>query len=206
MAAFDDALGKWNRRFAGEEFAFGVEPNRWLREHAGALPAGGRVLCVADGEGRNSVFLARLGHRSDAFDLSPVGVEKARRFAARQGASVDYAVGDVQALAWPEALYDGVVVIFIQFADPPMRARIFANLQRCLKPGGVLLLLGYTPKQVTYRTGGPAQDDHMYTETLLREAFEAMQIIELVEYEDVLAEGSSHVGRSALIGLVARKR
>ena len=196
----------WDERFAGEDYRFGTEPNQFLVSCRELIGGSGRVLCVADGEGRNSVFLARLGHRIDAFDLSPVGVEKARRFAARQGASVDYAVGDVQALAWPEALYDGVVVIFIQFADPPMRARIFANLQRCLKPGGVLLLLGYTPKQVTYRTGGPAQDDHMYTETLLREAFEAMQIIELVEYEDVLAEGSSHVGRSALIGLVARKR
>ena len=116
-----------------------------------------------------------------------------------------YAAGDVDTLAWPENVYDGVVAVFVQFADPPMRARLFANLQRCLKPGGMLLLLGYTPTQVGYRTGGPPQDDHMYTEPLLREAFAAMEIVDLVEYEDDLAEGSSHVGRSALIGLVARK-
>lgn len=205
-APFDDARAKWNARFAGADFAFGTEPNTWLREHAGALPPGGRVLCVADGEGRNSVFLARQGHAVDAFDLSDVGVAKARRFAAAQGVQVDYAVADGDALAWPEAVYDGVVAIFVQFAAPPERARLFANMVRCLRPGGVLMLLGYTPKQLVYRTGGPGIDSHLYTEALLREAFAGMQIERLDEFDAELAEGSSHTGLSALIGLVARKR
>lgn len=204
-APFDDARAKWNARFAGEDFAFGTEPNTWLREHAGALPPAGRVLCVADGEGRNSVFLARQGHAVDAFDLSDVGVAKARRHAAAQGVRVNHAVADGDALAWPEALYDGVVAIFVQYATPAERARLFANMVRCLRPGGVLMLLGYTPKQLVYRTGGPGIDSHLYTPALLREAFAGMAIERLDEFDAELAEGSSHTGMSALIGLVARR-
>jgi SAM-dependent methyltransferase len=202
---FDDPAGTWNRRFAAEGFLFGIEPNTWLRRHAGVWRPGQRVLCVADGEGRNSVWLAGQGLQVDAFDLSEVGVEKARAFAAAQGAPVRYAVADVDRLAWPEALYDGVAAIFVQFADPAMRARLFANMARCLRPSGVLVLQGYAPRQLEYRTGGPPILEHLYTEALLREAFAGLRIEALQEYEDELAEGSGHRGRSALIGLVARK-
>jgi 2-polyprenyl-3-methyl-5-hydroxy-6-metoxy-1,4-benzoquinol methylase len=202
---FDDPAGSWNRRFAGEEFLFGTEPNAWLRRHAGVWRPGQRVLSVADGEGRNSVWLARQGLQVDAFDLAEVGVAKARAFAAAQGARVNYAVADVDALAWPEALYDGVAAIFVQFAAPPVRGRLFANIVRCLKPGGVLVLQGYTPRQVEFRTGGPPILEHLYTEAMLRAAFAALRIETLQEYEDDLAEGSGHRGHSALIGLVARK-
>lgn len=203
---FDDARAKWNARFGGTDFAFGTEPNTWLRERSGALPPGGRVLCVADGEGRNSVFLARQGHAVDAFDLSDVGVAKARRFAAAQGVQVDYAVADGDALVWPEGVYDAVVAIFVQYATPAERTRLFANMVRCLRPCGVLMLLGYTPKQLVYRTGGPGVDSHLYTEALLREAFAGMAIERIDEFDAELAEGSSHTGMSALIGLIARKR
>lgn len=204
-APFADAADKWNRRFAGDDFAFGTAPNTWLREHAGALPAGGRVLCVADGEGRNSVWLAHQGHVVDAFDISEVGIAKARRHAREQGVAVDYAVADGDALAWPEAVYDGVVAIFIQYATPAERARLFARMRRCLRPCGVLMLLGYTPRQIVLRTGGPGIDTHLYTAGLLRQAFDGMAIERLDEFEAELAEGTSHVGRSALIGLVARQ-
>ncbi len=205
-AGFDDPAGTWNRRFAGGEFLFGTEPNAWLRRHAGLWRLGQRVLCVADGEGRNSVWLARRGLEVDAFDLAEVGVAKARAFAAAQGAAVRYAVADVDALAWPAGLYDGVAAIFVQFADPVVRARLFAHMARCLRPGGVLVLQGYTPKQLDYRTGGPPIASHLYTPALLREAFSAMEILVLEDYEAELDEGSGHRGRSALVGLVARKR
>jgi SAM-dependent methyltransferase len=202
---FDDPAGTWNRRFAGEGFLFGTEPNRWLRRHAAVWQPGQRVLCVADGEGRNSVWLARQGLRVDAFDLAEVGVAKARAFAAAQGVTVSYAVADVDRLIWPEALYDGVAAIFVQFADPPMRARLFAHIARCLKPGGALVLQGYTPKQLEYGTGGPPILSHLYTEAMLREAFAGFEILAFSEYEDDLDEGSGHRGRSALVGMVARK-
>ncbi len=206
MTGFSDPAGTWNQRFAADGYLFGTEPNAWLREHAGVWSPGQRVLCVADGEGRNSVWLARRGLQVEAFDIAETGVAKARRLAAEQGASVDYQVADCDGFAWRDAAYDGVAAIFIQFAEPVLRARLFANLQRCLKPGGTLLLQGYTPQQLAYRTGGPPLASHLYTPELLREAFAALDIVELRDYEAELAEGSGHCGRSALIGMVARRR
>lgn len=206
QAPFADPAGTWNRRFAEDGFLFGTEPNAWLRGQAGAWQPGQRVLSVADGEGRNSVWLAKRGLLVDAFDIAEVGVEKARRMAAEQGVSVNFSVADCDAFGWPEAAYDGVAAIFVQFADPAMRTRLFDRIRRSLKPGGTLVLQGYTPRQLDYRTGGPPFESHLYTPALLREAFAAMDIVELREYEADLAEGSGHHGRSALIGLVARQR
>jgi SAM-dependent methyltransferase len=203
--AFPDAARTWNRRYAGDDFLFGTEPNAWLRDHVDTLPRAGRVLCVADGEGRNSVWLASRGFRVDAFDIADVAVAKARAFAARAGVAVHYEVADCDGYAWPEASFDGVVAIFVQFADPDLRSRMFASMVRCLKPGGVLILQGYTPKQLEYRTGGPPFASHLYTLQLLNEAFRELSIIELREYEAEVREGSGHSGRSALIGLVARR-
>jgi SAM-dependent methyltransferase len=203
--AFADAAATWNQRFAGDEFLFGTDPNDWLRENVHHLPPGGRVLCVADGEGRNSVWLAKQGFVVEAFDIADVGVEKARRLAAREGVHVHYRVADCDAYAWPEAAYDGVAAIFVQFADPAMRRRLFARVVTSLRDGGVLVLQGYTPKQLEYRTGGPPHASHLYTETMLREAFAALEIVALREYEADVAEGRGHHGRSALIGLVARR-
>ena len=203
---FADPAGTWNQRFAADGYLFGTEPNAWLREHAALWQAGQRVLCVADGEGRNSVWLAQRGVQVDAFDIAAVGVAKARQWADAQGATVNFQIADCDSFAWPEAHYDGVAAIFVQFADPALRERLFANLQRCLKPGGTLLLQGYTPKQLEYGTGGPPMVSHLYTPDMLRQAFAAMRIDELREYEADLAEGSAHNGRSALIGMVATRR
>lgn len=203
---FSNPAATWNRRFEADGYLFGTEPNAWLRECAHVWQPGQRVLCVADGEGRNSAWLAGQGLAVDAFDIAETGVAKARRLAAQQGVHVNYAVADCDALAWPEALYDGVAAIFVQFADPAVRARLFANIQRCLKPGGTLLLQGYTPRQLEYKTGGPPLASHLYTPDLLCEAFTQLQIGELREYEAEVAEGTGHRGRSALIGMVARKR
>lgn len=197
---------RWNQRFAQPDFVFGEEPNAWLRAHAHHCRAGQRVLCVADGEGRNSVWLAQQGLRVEAFDISPVGVAKARGLAQRRGVQVDYQVADCDGFAWPQAAYDGVAAIFVQFADPAMRARLFTRIVDSLAPGGVLVLQGYTPQQLVYRTGGPAQVENLYTEALLRESFGALELLTLSDYEAEVDEGAGHRGRSALIGLVARKR
>ena len=204
--AFTDAAATWNGRFAGDDYLFGTEPNAWLKAHAGVWPPGGRVLCVADGEGRNSVWLAQQGFVVDAFDIAEVGVAKARRLAQQQGVSVNYRVADCEAYAWPQGTCDGVAAIFIQFADPAQRRRLFARMVASLKPGGTLVLQGYTPKQLEYGTGGPPHASHLYTPPMLCEDFAALQIVELREYEADLSEGTRHSGRSALIGLVARRR
>ncbi|MBE2241831.1 MAG: class I SAM-dependent methyltransferase [Burkholderiaceae bacterium] len=166
---------------------------------------GGRVLCVADGEGRNSVWLARRGMSVDAFDIAAVGVDKARRLAAAAGVNVHYEVADCEGWRWPVATYDAVVAIFVQFADPPMRERLFARIVSALAPGGMLLLQGYTPRQLEFKTGGPPILSHLYTAEMLRAAFGALEIVELREYVAELCEGSHHVGRSALVGMLARK-
>lgn len=202
---FIDPAGTWNGRYQAPGLLFGREPNRWLRDHAGVWQPGQRVLAVADGEGRNGIWLAQRGLKVDAFDIAAVGVEKARAWAAEAGVDVRFEVAGVDDWAWPEAAYDGIAAIFVQFADPPLRARLFERIVRALRPGGTLVLQGYTPKQLEYRTGGPPNVSHLYTEPMLREAFAALDIVELRPYEDDLAEGSAHVGRSALIGLVARK-
>lgn len=204
--AFPDPAGTWNRRFASDDFVFGTEPNEWLRTHADVWQTGQRVLCVADGEGRNSVWLAQRGLVVDAFDIAELGVAKARRLAASKGADVHFEVADCDGYAWRPAAWDGIAAIFVQFADPALRARLFAHMIDSLKPGGTLLLQGYTPKQLDYRTGGPPLLEHLYTEPMLREAFEALEIVELRADEAEVAEGSGHRGWSALIGLVARKR
>lgn len=204
--SFTEPALNWNRRFNDPGYLFGTEPNAWLRQHAGVWKAGERILSVADGEGRNSVWLAQQGLSVDAFDIADIGVTKARELAAQRGVSVNYAVGGCDSFVWPQAMYDGVAAIFVQFADPDMRARLFANIKRCLKPGGTLVLQGYTPKQLDYKTGGPPLIGHLYTEALLREAFDDLDLVLMREYEDVLSEGSGHSGRSALIGLVARRR
>jgi len=203
--AFPDAARTWNQRYEGDDYIFGTEPNAWLREQGAHFPAGGRVLSVADGEGRNSVWLARQGLRVDAFDISDVGVAKARKLATAAGVDVNYSVSDCDAWPWPVAAYEGIAAIFFQFADPALRARLFERMIAALKPGGVLVLQGYTPKQLDYKTGGPPQVSHLYTPELLREAFAAMEILVLRDYEDDLNEGSRHSGRSAVIGMVARK-
>jgi SAM-dependent methyltransferase len=203
---FDDPAGTWNRRFTDATYLFGDEPNEWLREQASVWSIGNRVLCVADGEGRNSVWLAGRGLVVDAFDIAEVAVAKARRLAAAHGVSVNFTVSDCDAYPWTQATFDGVAAIFVQFADPAMRKRLFDNIVRCLKPGGTLVLQGYTPKQLDYRTGGPPLASHLYTETLLREAFVDLEVLILREYEAELAEGNGHRGHSALIGMVARRR
>jgi len=202
---FTDAALTWDSRYSSDEYIFGKEPNRWLHQHSADLPRGGRVLCVADGEGRNSVWLASQGLEVDAFDVSKTGVEKARRLAAENNVTVNFTIADCDGFAWEESAYEAVVAIFVQFADPAMRTRMFDNMTRSLKPGGVVLIQGYTPKQLDYRTGGPPEVSHLYTTGMLRDAFAPLRISELTEYEEVMREGSRHQGMSALIGMVAHK-
>ncbi len=204
--AFKDAAQTWDRRFSADGYLFGTAPNEFLRANAACWSAGQRVLCVADGEGRNSIWLAQQGLQVQAFDISEVGVAKARAFAARAGVEVDIHVRDCDDWLWEPDAVDGVAAIFVQFADPAMRQRMFDGIHRTLRPGATLLLQGYTPRQLDYRTGGPGQLDHLYTAAQLRTELAAFEIASLVEYEAEIAEGTGHLGRSALVSVVARKR
>lgn len=195
----------WNQRYAGEAYLFGERPNAFLAREAGRLARGARVLAVADGEGRNGVWLAEQGCSVLSLDASPVAQDKARRLAAARGVTLDFELADLTAWAWPEAAFDAIAAIFIQFAGPALRAELFAGMTRALKPGGVLLLEGYRPEQLAYGTGGPRIEENLYTEAMLREAFPGFEIELLAAYDAAIEEGAGHSGMSALIDLVARK-
>ncbi|GMV59902.1 class I SAM-dependent methyltransferase [Betaproteobacteria bacterium PRO7] len=203
---FANPRATWDARFAREDYIFGLAPNVFLTQQAHRLAAGMRALCVADGEGRNSVWLAQRGLEVVAFDIAPLGVAKARRFAEGCGVRVDYRVASVEEWDWTPEAFDVVAAIFVQFAAPAVRAKMFEGMLETLTPGGWLLLQGYTPRQLGYRTGGPPCAEHLYTPELLRAAFGAHDIVELREHDDVLAEGTQHAGMSALIDCVVRKR
>jgi cyclopropane fatty-acyl-phospholipid synthase-like methyltransferase len=164
-----------------------------------------KCLAVADGEGRNGVWLAEQGLDVLSVDASPVAQAKAQRLAQQRGVKMRFAQVDM--LTWDSAgeTFDVVVAIFIQFVGPAQRAQQFANLKRFLKPSGLLLLQGYTPRQLDYKTGGPSQIENLYTEAMLREALADMDILHLAEHDDIIHEGAGHSGMSALIDLVARK-
>ncbi len=197
----------WSTRYrnAGEDYVFGTVPNRFLAAQSALLSAGSNALSVADGEGRNAVWLAEQGLHVTATEISPVALEKARKLAAGRHVEVNFVLADAVSWDYPKAAFDFVVAIFIQFADPVQRERIFAGMARALRPGGHLILQGYTPRQLEYRTGGPSAVDNLYTADMLRTAFAGLEILHLQEYEDVLDEGAGHKGQSALVGLVARK-
>jgi len=198
-------LQRWNERFSAEGYLFGTAPNAFLAAQKPRLRPGMTALSVADGEGRNGIWLAQQGLKVTAFDFSPVAIAKARERARESGVDVECSVADIDDWDWDARRFDCVVAIFIQFAAPPRRARIFHGMMRALAPGGLLILQGYTPKQIEYRTGGPPHAENMYTAKLLRSSFAALDILHLAEHEDVVSEGKGHNGMSALIDLVARR-
>lgn len=162
-------------------------------------------MAIADGEGRNSVFLAQNGHSVVATDISRVAIDKARRLAKERGVDVDFIRADLTDWDWPEEGFDAVIAIFIQFARPRLRNRMFDDLRRTLKPGGILLLEGYREEQLGYGTGGPQTIENLYSEQLLDAAFADWHIEGLATYDAEMEEGTGNSGKSALIDLVARK-
>ncbi|AJE47722.1 SAM-dependent methyltransferase [Celeribacter indicus] len=194
----------WNDRYAGDDYVFGTDPAAVLPRLADRLPTSGRALCIADGEGRNSVWLARRGLAVTAFDPAPNALAKGRRLAAAAGVEVDAREADLDGWDWSQP-FDLVAGIYIQFVGPDRRAQLFAEIDRATAPGGWLLLHGYTPKQVDHGTGGPKARENMYTEDMLAAAFPGYEILENRAFETELSEGHGHVGRSAVIDFLARK-
>ena len=195
----------WNERFSKAGYLFGTEPAQFLLEHQAYLTAGAKTLAVADGEGRNSVYMAGLGLDVVAMDGSYIAIEKARALAMARDVTVAFNEADIAHWDWTEDQYDLVVAVYIQFVGPVMRDEIFAGMKRTLKPGGVIMLHGYTPEQIELGTGGPPQAENMYTVEMLEQAFADFEMLELRAYERHVDEGKGHSGTSALIDLVARK-
>ena len=196
---------RWEARFARPEYHFGTEPNAFLKSKAGLLKPGQKALSIADGEGRNGVFLAEQGLDVLAMDFSPTALAKSQALARQRGVTIHTEQADLDTWRWPAGAIDVVVAIFFQFCAPPLRTRVFDSITRALKPGGLLLMEGYTPKQRQYKTGGPSEVENLYTRKLLQESFSDFSSVEIREYDSEIHEGPGHGGMSALIDLVGRK-
>lgn len=198
-------LTHWESRFASAEYRFGKEPNEFLVRCKPLLPRTGKALAVADGEGRNGVWLAQQGLDVTSTDFSPSAQAKAKKLAAENNVTVDFVEADAHEWAYPEAAFDVVAEIFTQFSTPEKRPKKWAGMRRALKRGGLLIVQGYTPKQLEYATGGPKQIEQLYTREMLERAFGDFNDLNIVEEEHELQEGPGHSGLSAVIGLTARK-
>jgi len=196
---------RWETRFAAPGYLFGTEPNAFLRSQAHLLKPGWKALSIADGEGRNGVWLAEQGLDVLTFDFSPSALEKARTLAKQRGVTIKVELADLFEYKWPTAEYDVVAAIFFQFAGPDTREAVFAGIKQALKPGGLLLMEGYHVRQIGFGTGGPSNVENLWTRELIEKNFSSMSSLDIREHDSDIREGHHHVGMSALIDVVARK-
>lgn len=194
----------WDSRYGEPGFAYGTEPNAFLREQAGRLSPHSRVLVVGDGEGRNGVWLATHGHEVLSVDASSVGLAKAHRLAAERGVLLQTEEVDLSTWVWPVAAFDAVVSIFLHFR-PDIRARLHGAMLAALKPGGLLILEAFTPDQLKHSSGGPRDREMLYTSGMLRQDMDTGEILLLDELVTELDEGEYHRGPAAVVRLVSRR-
>jgi|TARA_B110000503_G_scaffold4604_3_gene6085 hypothetical protein len=194
----------WDERFSIEDYLFGTEPAQALLKLEQHLVPQGDTLVIADGEGRNSVYLASKGFKVTATDYSTVANVKAKALAASRNVEVDYKVEEFFDIDWSAKQYDNIVGICFQFVPPERIKEVLIGLKTAIKKGGVLLIHGYTPQQIELATGGPKDVSLMYTKALFEDVFDDVEILVNEEYQMQLAEGPGHNGQSALIDFVAR--
>jgi SAM-dependent methyltransferase len=196
---------RWEGRYSSKDYLFGKGPNYFLASCKDLLPAGGRALAVADGEGRNGVWLAEQGLEVVSVEFSPTAIKKARDLATERGVELEIVEADVHSWDYQEAAFDVVVEIFTQFSTPAERKLKWAGMKKALKPGGLVIIQGYRPKQLEYGTGGPKQLEHLYTSQLLEAEFSDFRDTSIVEEDREIHEGIAHGGMSAVINFTARK-
>jgi len=194
----------WNSRYAEADFAYGTEPNAFLVSQRSLLRPGMKALAVADGEGRNGVWLAQQGLEVWSVDASDVGLGKAAQLAADRGVPLHTERVELTAWKWPEADFDLVAAIYIHF-PPDVRAHMHRAMLNALRPGGLLILEAFTPEQLGYKSGGPPVVEMLYTADMLRIDFAGAEIIQLEETVTELAEGKYHRGAASVVRMVARR-
>ncbi|MCA9643027.1 MAG: class I SAM-dependent methyltransferase [Polyangiaceae bacterium] len=195
----------WDQRYADAEYVYGTEPNDFLKETAEVhLPRGGAVLCLAEGEGRNGVYLAGLGFKVTGVDGSSVGLQKAQRLAQQRGVEIATIVSDLADYDLGEQRWDGVVSSWCH-TPPELRKQLHAAVVRALKPGGALILESYTPQQLEYKTGGPPNAEWMMTLEGLKQELAGLEFVVGEEKIREVNEGKFHGGTSAVVQVVAKK-
>ena len=194
----------WNQRFSTKGYLYGTEPSQALVKLEKYLIKNGDTLNIADGEGRNSVYLAKKGFQVTATDYSKVAVNKAKALAKKHDVNVNYKLENFFNINWSEKKYDNVIGIFFQFIPSNKIKSAFLQIRKSVKKNGILLIHGYTPKQVKFGTGGPKNAEQMYTKKTFEDTFNDVQILVNNEYQLNISEGLGHKGKSALIDFVAR--
>jgi SAM-dependent methyltransferase len=195
---------QWDERYATDEYVYGTQPNDFVRDHVTSLPPGGRVLCLADGEGRNGVFLAQQGMNVTSVDQSSVGLAKASALAEQRGVSISTAVADLASYDLGTEQWDAIVSVFCHL-PPDLRRSVHNRAVHALRPGGVFLLEAYTPQQLEFRTGGPPTVDLLMTSSTLTEELEGLGMLLNHEFTRDIHEGRLHDGPSAVVQVLARK-
>jgi SAM-dependent methyltransferase len=193
----------WNERYGSPGYAYGTEPNDFLASVASRIPPG-RVLSIADGEGRNGVFLATLGHEVTSVDASSVGLAKAQRLAATRGVHITTVVADLADYAIAPDSWEGIVSIFCHL-PPALRQRVHRQVVRGLSPGGLFVLEAYSVRQLLHGTGGPASAELLPTLGALRTELAGLELLHAVEIEREIHEGVHHDGLSAVVQVIARR-
>lgn len=188
----------WDERYDTEDYLYGTAPNDYLRGQADLFAEGARVLCLAEGEGRNAVYLARRGLKVTAVDASAVGLAKAERLAAEQGVSITTEVADLADYDLGTERWDGIVAIFAHL-PPEIRRRVHQGAVRALKAGGLFVLEAYRPEQLDYGTGGPPSAELMVTEADLRVDLDGLYLDEIRSLERPVLEGRGHQGPGAVV-------
>ena len=192
----------WEGRYgATDDYVYGTEPNDFLKEATAGL-APGDVLCLADGEGRNGVYLAGQGHRVTSVDLTEAGMAKAARLAAERGVELTTVVADLGQYDLGTDRWDLIVSIFAH-TPPPIRAAIHGAVARALRPGGRLILEAYTPDQIGRGTGGPPVPELTMTLAGLRQELVGMEIASGAEFVRPVVEGPGHTGDGAVVQVIA---
>jgi SAM-dependent methyltransferase len=189
----------WNKRFSAGEYAYGTEPNLFFLEQAEKLKPG-KILFPAEGEGRNAVYAARLGWEVDAFDISTEAKQKAEKLAENNNVKIRFLVADFEDINYPKAYFDCLVLIYAHF-KPEFRNRYHRSLLELLKPGGVILLEGFSKKQINMNSGGPKDIHMLFSRAELEKDFNSLSTIHITETEYILDEGKYHQGLAAVIRL-----
>jgi SAM-dependent methyltransferase len=191
----------WDERYSAPGYAYGVEPNDFLRSVTARIPDGGHVLCLAEGEGRNAVYLAGQGHRVMAVDASPVGLAKAEKLASERAVEIETVAANLADFVIEPDAWDAIVSIFCHL-PPPLRARVHGAAVRGLRAGGVFVLEGFTERQLDLGTGGPPSAELMMSLDALRGELDGLELVVARETEREIREGRFHDGRSAVVQVV----
>ena len=194
----------WNERYSSPDYAYGTEPNDFLAAVAARIPPAGRVLSIADGEGRNGVFLATLGYDVTSMDASPVGLAKAQLLAVACGVQITTIAADLADYMISPDSWQGIVSIFCHL-PPPLRRHVLEQVVRGLVPGGIFVLESYSAQQLGRGTGGPTSAELLPTLGALRTELAGLELLHAVEMEREIHEGVHHDGLSAVVQIIGRR-